>query len=53
MNPASGSTRAPASDDESSTEAGSDDNADFTLLPPAQPGQRFIDGPLDMIGAGR
>ncbi|MCF3938732.1 MCE family protein [Gordonia sp. Z-3] len=55
MNPASGSTRAPSSDDESSTEAGSgsDDNADFTLLPPAQPGQRFIDGPLDMIGAGR
>ncbi|MGC5257633.1 MCE family protein [Gordonia sp. DT218] len=48
MNPASGSAKAPAS---AKTQKKRDDDQQYTLMPPAQPGQRFIDGPLSMIGA--
>ncbi|WP_431309170.1 MCE family protein [Gordonia prachuapensis] len=53
MNPAAGSARAPASADSDGADNGDADSGEgqFTLMPPAQPGQRFIDGPLSMIGA--
>ncbi|MFW0786116.1 MCE family protein [Gordonia sp. CPCC 206044] len=48
MNPASGSAKSPASKKKSTEKQG---DGQYSLLPPAQPGQRFLDGPLSMIGA--
>jgi phospholipid/cholesterol/gamma-HCH transport system substrate-binding protein len=52
MNPSAGSTRAPASSSaKPKPRTQRDSDGQYTLMPPAQPGQRFIDGPLSMIGA--